>query len=47
MTEIFQNIEDYKKEYEKVVVTDFQEKKKRGRKESVGGVALRQNKKSA
>lgn len=29
MTEIFQNIEDYKKEYEKVVVTDFQEKKKK------------------
>lgn len=32
MTEIFQNIEDYKKEYEKVVVTDFQEKKKEGEK---------------
>lgn len=29
MTEIFQNIEDYKKEYENVVVTDFQEKKKK------------------
>lgn len=27
---VFQNIEDYEKEYDKMVITDFQEKKKRG-----------------